>query len=290
MLLNRKAAGCEDVRTRMFDYIDGALSDVDAAALEAHLAECEPCRRELDERREMLALVKSSSAAVPSSLYGRVMAEVEKTPQDKKVLLPRMRMKPWMGSLAAVAAAVMILVVGRGFLSQGARDEMLGSDPSGARIFDAAGAPADADDRIDIEGENSDKVQYSVADEDISYGSKPPVATMAPEAASPEAPDEYATEDVPGVSVLDVIFVANKADGVALLVCNKSDLDGVIPDVDRETSVVDAITCEHYILEAGVVAKLTGYIELLEHRGADYRAYVPTDEQFERCEIILLTE
>ncbi len=42
------AAGHEEMRTLLGAYVLGALRDDDrATALEAHLAECEPCREEL---------------------------------------------------------------------------------------------------------------------------------------------------------------------------------------------------------------------------------------------------
>lgn len=296
MLINKKTVGCEVFCDLMFDYIDGTLSDVDAAALEAHIAECESCRRELSERREMLALVKSSSAAVPSALYGRVMAEVEKTPQDKKVLTPKLRMKPWMGSLAAVAAAVMILVVGRGFLSQST--EMLDADLSAARAnadnFDAA------PDKYAVEAD-SDILQYAL-EYDLEYSDLPTIvetedsyAGYAP--TSTGASGNVKVSEVYGTptggetsaAVLDALLLAYKSEDCALIVCNEGDLDGVVPATECRVLTVDGITCEYYVIEADAIVMFTGYLEVLEYRGADYRAHVPTSAEFEKCEILLVT-
>ncbi len=300
MLINKKTASCEDIRELMFDYIDGAPSDSDAAAFEAHIAECEACRRELAERREMLALVKASAAAAPSALYGRVMAEVEKTPQDKKILTPRLRVKPWMGSLAAVAAAVMILVVGRGFLSQST--EMLDAEPDAARAGSAdTCAPTDEDISANTNTFAPDKVQYvnenvygSSADDRIvettdSYsGFAPALPAGTPNEAGRS--DGQSAPETADFAVLDTLFAAYKSEQSALLVCTKADLDGVIPATECKALTIEDIACEYYVIEADAIVMFTGYLEVLEYRGANYRAHVPTSAEFEKCEIILVVD
>ncbi len=298
MLLNKKTAGCDDFRELMLDYIDGALSDADAVALEAHITKCASCRGELAELREMLALVKSSSEPVPSELYGCVMAEVDKTPQDKKILTPRLRVKPWMSSLAAVAAAVMILVVGRGFIDGGASAEMLDVKPRG--LFDAADTPADADDVIVAEGEAAhDKANYSVQG-DAAESDRVVETTASVVAYSPSPLDTAAgvseaargdgltyADEADLASTLDEVLLAYTSDESALIVCEKSVLDGIIGvDSYRET-LINGTVCKHYLIETDVAVKLVGYIEVLENSGAEYRAYVLDDSEPQVLEVIL---
>ncbi len=302
MLLNRKTAGCEDVRALMFDYIDGTLSDSDAAVLKAHIAECEACRRELGERREMLSLVKSSADSAPSALYGAVMAEVEKTPQDAKVLVPRMRMKPWMGSLAAIAAAVMILVVGRGFIESGASAEMLDQAPGDARVFDDGIFDASAEDADNADAILPDKVQYNYADADI-YGSASEdkiVETTSSFSGYAPMPADTAAADVQNgdavgassvsVDVLDDVFAACVSEESALLVCAKEELEGIVPMSEAQPLSVEGVSCIYYAVDTDAIVMFTGYLEVLEHRGSAYRAYVPTDAEFDKCELILVTD
>ncbi len=302
MLLNRKTAGCEDIREHLFEYIDGTLTKAEAAVVEAHIAECEACRRELSDRREMLSLVKSSAGGAPSALYGAVMAKVEKTPQDKKILTPRIRMKPWMGSLAAVAAAVMIIVVGRGFIEGGASAEMLDKAPGDARVFDDDIFDANAEAAGNADAILPDKVQYNYADADI-YGSASEdrivettssFAGYSPMPADTAAADKQ-NEDAVGASsissdVLDGVFAACVSEDSALLVCAKEELEGIVPMSEAQSLSVEGVSCIYYAVDTDAIVMFTGYLEVLEHRGAAYRAYVPTDAEFDKCELILVTD
>ncbi len=47
-------AGCEDIKTLIIEYIDGALNDEEARMVDAHLSSCEVCRAELAAVKSML--------------------------------------------------------------------------------------------------------------------------------------------------------------------------------------------------------------------------------------------
>ena len=297
MMLNKKTLDCELSRGLMFDYIDGVLAPSDKQRLEAHLEGCEACRRELKERREMLALVASAAYSAPSSLYSSVMAEVEKTPQDAKILAPKLRIKPWMGSIAAVAAAVMILVVGRGLLSQST--EMLDNEPGDARsYFDASPVPGEDGDAIDTGATGQGKVYYEEnlygsASEDriiettYSYAGYAPSASDA-HGASYDTVAPIEVEATAGKSLLDTVFDVLECEDTALIICYKSDVAGVIPMEQATTIAVDGVECEHYLIDTDAMVKFTGYLELFENSRFEYRACVPMEAEFEKCEIILV--
>jgi anti-sigma factor RsiW len=48
---------CKDLVEVVNDYLEGALSDAERARFEAHLAECEGCRRYLDQMRTTIRVV-----------------------------------------------------------------------------------------------------------------------------------------------------------------------------------------------------------------------------------------
>jgi hypothetical protein len=73
------AGGCGEGRTGLGAYVLGALEPAERAVLEAHLAECGPCREEL-----------ASLAALPG-LLGRVsLAEVDAPAEPRPQLLTRL--------------------------------------------------------------------------------------------------------------------------------------------------------------------------------------------------------
>lgn len=89
-------------------YALDALEDDEVAEVEAHVAECHPCRQELDEHRAVASLIGAQSveADVPESLWHRV--RTERTPAQPKPL--RFRRLPMLVT-AGVAAAMLVLVV-----------------------------------------------------------------------------------------------------------------------------------------------------------------------------------
>lgn len=122
MKTNLKPLTCEKARELMFDYIDGELRAGDRLRLETHIAECEVCKSELAERSEMLNLIASCGETPPSELKSCVMDKIENVPRESPAGRLRARLVP-AGALTAAAAAVMILVIGRGFIFGGAMND-----------------------------------------------------------------------------------------------------------------------------------------------------------------------
>ena len=64
---------CHDVIDVLADYLDQALAPEDAAALERHLAGCEPCRAYLATYRRARALgARAASLEMPGEMKARL--------------------------------------------------------------------------------------------------------------------------------------------------------------------------------------------------------------------------
>ncbi|MET8258094.1 anti-sigma factor [Micromonospora sp. NPDC005553] len=72
-----------DVHTLAGAYVLDAVDDVERAAFERHLAECEPCRVEVAELRETVARLADDAVieATPPGLRERTLAQAARTPQ-----------------------------------------------------------------------------------------------------------------------------------------------------------------------------------------------------------------
>lgn len=302
MILNKKTLDCQAASDLMFDYIDGALRESDAARLEEHLETCEACRRELNERRAMLLAIASSAFNAPPSLYGNVMAKLEKTPQDARILTPRRHFKPWIGALTAVCAAVMILVVGRGYLFGPQNEADMAQDLVGNARIDAdvfySPTVNDTAEYSYVGGNGAEvEIYYANNTTDDSGSVYVETTTEAVTALTPTqgvstnaAMEDKQADDAAEGSELDLLFEKLQIGERAVLICRRSDFTGIIPDVDFETVIGDNAVYERYIIETDAMITFTGCLELLESLGVDYRAAVPTDAEFDKCEILLLID
>jgi anti-sigma factor RsiW len=64
---------CHDVIDVLADYVDGALAPEDVAALERHLAGCEPCRAYLATYRRARALgAQAARLEMPDEMRTRL--------------------------------------------------------------------------------------------------------------------------------------------------------------------------------------------------------------------------
>ena len=64
---------CRDVNGLLVDYVDGALPPEVAAALEHHLAGCEPCRAYLATYRKTRALgARAARVEMPDEMRARL--------------------------------------------------------------------------------------------------------------------------------------------------------------------------------------------------------------------------
>jgi anti-sigma-K factor RskA len=120
-------------------YALDALEAAEHAFVEAHLPTCARCRAEVEEFREVAALLAHTGAPAPPGLWDRIAASLEgEAPggalADKLSMLPmgsgersRQTWRNRMGAAVLAAAAVVIVVLGVQLADQDRRlDEMAG--------------------------------------------------------------------------------------------------------------------------------------------------------------------
>ncbi|WP_422735765.1 anti-sigma factor [Micromonospora sp. WMMD729] len=102
-----------DIHTLAGAYALNAVDDLEGAAFERHLAECESCRQEVTELRETVARLADDTAldATPSELRERTLAEAARTPQLRSAAAAgsaRQSASRWRQLTVAAAAAVLV--------------------------------------------------------------------------------------------------------------------------------------------------------------------------------------
>lgn len=104
--MDQEIRTCEDAELLLGDYLEGYLLDSQRGTLEAHLAGCAACRRELTALRSLEArLGEQCEVEVPAGLEQRIVDQ-----------LPKRRFAPWMrrvmvtGGLSAGAAMVVTIL------------------------------------------------------------------------------------------------------------------------------------------------------------------------------------
>jgi hypothetical protein len=74
---------CEQAQDQLSDYLDQALSAPERQALDAHMAECADCRRELEELRLVTELLHAVPAEpMPEMLPNRIFAALAALPDE----------------------------------------------------------------------------------------------------------------------------------------------------------------------------------------------------------------
>jgi len=116
-----------DVHALVGAYALDAVDDLERAAFERHIAECEACRAELDELRETAARLADGTWSVPPPrLRTEVMAAVGRTrqlpPPDAATPGGRSRPGRWRRYSVAAAAAV-VLAAGTGATVYAVQDQ-----------------------------------------------------------------------------------------------------------------------------------------------------------------------
>jgi len=141
-----------DVHTLAGPYAMDAISALDRARFERHLARCEECAREIAGLREATArLATAAAVAPPPALRARVMAAAAATRQRPPVLEPEAAVRTWRsrlgspgrlgsrgrlalaaGAVAAVAAVAAAVVFG--VSNGGMRDQLSRAQASSQQV------------------------------------------------------------------------------------------------------------------------------------------------------------
>lgn len=298
-----RSLDCEKVRDMMFEYIDGELSAADAFALEAHVALCDECRRELDERREMLLIIKESGNAAGPDLLEKIMSATEGVAQEKRRRFAGFRFAP-AGTLVAACAVFAVLVVGRGYLFGGAsldavdggraNEERVGryyladeayeevlalSDAAAGAVLavdaDEAAFPAEAVQEIE-----PDDAVYSVTTATVKADG--PVMMKS---AGPKVTECYDDEEI---SELDLFIEATAPAGSAVIVCfESSDLPELGEPLERELCLNGQI-CDLYMIPSEPILAYDRVSGSLSDAGIEFRSLIPDGEEIRGLAVYVL--
>lgn len=101
---------CDEARTRLSALLDEALGPDERGPLEAHLAACPDCRRELGLLRNTVTLLHAvTPLRAPEGFADRVLAAAQPVPWYRR--LPRALSLPWSVKLPLAAAAALLVGV-----------------------------------------------------------------------------------------------------------------------------------------------------------------------------------
>jgi anti-sigma factor RsiW len=119
---------CDDVRSRLDDYVDGLLDLGERAAVSFHLDACASCRQEEQALRELLARARAlaTEVAPPRDLW----------PGIEKGIRARGRAGAWLRGLAA--AACLVLALAGTLLTRGPEPRPMAADPAAGTARPAA--------------------------------------------------------------------------------------------------------------------------------------------------------
>lgn len=76
---------CEEALTKLFEYIDGELSDEELLRIGAHLKDCPPCEAEHRINEKIRLLVsKANGESAPHQLRERVLSTIQMARTEAK--------------------------------------------------------------------------------------------------------------------------------------------------------------------------------------------------------------
>jgi len=102
---------CHDAREQLSALIDDALGAEERSAVEAHLATCAECRRELQRLRGAVALLRAiEPVRAPAGFVDRVLGAARPVPWPRRLF--RALLLPWPVKLPVEAAAIVLVAVG----------------------------------------------------------------------------------------------------------------------------------------------------------------------------------
>ncbi|MBK6873635.1 MAG: mycothiol system anti-sigma-R factor [Kineosporiaceae bacterium] len=75
---NPHETDCREVLERVYEFLDGEMTDHDVAKIRQHLDECSPCLTQYDLDLMLKALVRRSCVCetAPDSLRSRIMVQI----------------------------------------------------------------------------------------------------------------------------------------------------------------------------------------------------------------------
>lgn len=106
---------CEACRELLWAYLEQELQFKERAELEAHLAECADCRRELEMQREMIETLQSlPDEELPEGYHQELMGKLRAEVAPNVVPFPAKKKQPKWRQLSMIAAAALVVVAAGG--------------------------------------------------------------------------------------------------------------------------------------------------------------------------------
>ncbi len=100
-----KTPSCKNFRLMADEYIEGELTAAEMSEFEAHIAECEECRKEFEELRALKEAIRSAEEEMPEGLHSRIMESIKAEPKEK----PRRKVAFFRGAAISVACVMLCL-------------------------------------------------------------------------------------------------------------------------------------------------------------------------------------
>jgi hypothetical protein len=182
---------CHDVRERLSDLVDDALEAEARAQVDAHLAGCADCRRELDRLRATVSLLRAVERPhAPAGFVDRVLEAARPIPRHRRVrdwlaAVRLLRFPVETAAVVLVASLAVYVFLGTPALRQAARPE---SPPD--RVSDnlrSTGAPPTASGaRPGAAGEGTAPAAEGPTESPRLPPAVPPMAQPMPPLAAPE--------------------------------------------------------------------------------------------------------
>lgn len=262
---------CEEMRGKIDEYLDGALSPEEARRFEEHMSSCPDCSEELRLARAVLkALGELGEIEVPSDFLGRVHEKIdaEKARSRKRLIYIRRA-----GALAAcivLAAAVYSGFDGGQFEKNG--NEMLTQErmentaaptpePTAAPAADTAVPQKEVEPEVTVQPTQAPKKQAPKPAKSAPAASATPAATVTPTVSA--APTE---ENAPAADAPEAATAPETADALPETAAVQAEVgaSALTDDRDGGTAMFSAST----VPEEDALTKRSGGGSLREANGA----------------------
>jgi anti-sigma factor RsiW len=127
-------------------YVVDAVDPDERRMLEDHLATCPRCRAEVNELREVTAVLGTSGASAPDGVWDRIVSSLEEEPPPMRLAVTPLplRRRRWPVILAAAAAVLVVI----GGITVAARDRGASKPQLAAIEVAAAQALGESDARL----------------------------------------------------------------------------------------------------------------------------------------------
>ncbi len=289
MKTTKKPINCESAKEIMFDYLDGVASKTEASSLEYHISSCEDCKKELDERKNILDTVKLTAVDPPKGLKNSVMAKIGNIPQEKAGwrFIPSSRT---VSALAIAACAVIMLAVG--FRSMLFSDIAVDGEPKtneGNTVYTSS-IPALSTAAVRL----TDAYAHSVKEADASgLPSKILEITTYGSATIDGDADNNSIKISMGESGSQIEKVYDDAvssvdDNVGIVVGYADSFAGIISENEESEVEFAGLKCESYTVTENCVALAAQLLKGEIVGNAPWRVYLPSGVEISELQLIIL--